>query len=329
MSNKKRLIVIDGMNAFYRSYAVNPTMNANGDHIGGYVGFFKTLQKIARYTEPDDIIVAWDGPGGSKKRRSINKNYKEGRKPVKRYNRTYEHTISPKEEEQNKGWQIAQTIELLNTTPVKQLLFNNIEADDLIAYVVKSDVYQEWQKVIVSNDRDFMQLLNEDTVLYRPVTDAVVTRDTVLSEYEIHPENMTIARAIIGDKSDNLEGVSGVGEKTVVKCFPELSGSSKIYLSDIFDKAKNPPRELKAYSDIYKKRSKIQENYKIMQLYEPSIRFNAAQEIDEILLEDQIYFAKNDWRVKQITDGFPMDYDWSTIEFTFKNIVNTVRNKHE
>lgn len=329
MSNKKRLVLIDGMNAFYRSYAVNPTLNPAGDHIGGYVGFFKTLQKIARNTSPDDIIIAWDGPGGSKKRRSINKNYKDGRKPVKRYNRVYDHTTSPEEEEQNKGWQIAQTIELLNHTPVKQVLFRDIEADDLIAYAVKSDIYSGWQKVIVSNDRDFMQLLDNETVLYRPVKDEIMTRDTVIEQYKIHPDNMTVARAIIGDKSDNLEGVSGVGEKTVIKCFPELSGSSKVYLNDIIDKAKSPPRDLKAYSDIYKKRSQIKENYRIMQLYEPSIRFDASQELEEILLEDEVYFAKNDWRVKQITDGFPMDYDWSTIEVTFRNIVQQARSKDE
>ena len=77
----KRVLVIDGMNNFVRSYVVDPTLDVNGNPIGGLSGFLKILQKNIREIRPDKIVVCWEGPSGSQKRRSINKNYKAGRKP--------------------------------------------------------------------------------------------------------------------------------------------------------------------------------------------------------------------------------------------------------
>ena len=69
----KRVLIIDGTNAFYRSYIVNPTIAKNGQPIGGVIGFLKSLQKLIRETKPDQVVVCWDGAGGSQRRRSINR----------------------------------------------------------------------------------------------------------------------------------------------------------------------------------------------------------------------------------------------------------------
>ena len=75
---KKRVMLVDGLNAFYRAYIVNPSLSSNGQPIGGLVGFLKILQKLCKQIKPDHIVIAWDGAGGSSRRRATNKNYKEG-----------------------------------------------------------------------------------------------------------------------------------------------------------------------------------------------------------------------------------------------------------
>jgi len=79
----KRVLIIDGMNNFTRSYVVDPTLDSNGNPLGGASGFLKILQKNIREIRPDKIIICWEGPNGSQKRRALNKNYKAGRKPSK------------------------------------------------------------------------------------------------------------------------------------------------------------------------------------------------------------------------------------------------------
>ncbi len=91
----KRVLIIDALNAYLRAYIVDPSLSTNGQPIGGLKGFFKILQKLVRETNPDEIAVIWDGPNGSKKRRTMDKNYKAGRKPL-RLNRAY-HNLSDNE----------------------------------------------------------------------------------------------------------------------------------------------------------------------------------------------------------------------------------------
>ena len=96
----KRVMIVDALNQFLRGYIVNPSLSLNGDPIGGTAGFLKILQKLCREIKPDRIVICWDGKGGSRKRRAVNKNYKEGRKPL-RLNRDI-RTLTAEEELQNK-----------------------------------------------------------------------------------------------------------------------------------------------------------------------------------------------------------------------------------
>ena len=82
----KKVIIIDALNLFIRNYVVNPTMSSKGLPLGGCIGFLKSLQKICRILNPDEVIVCWDGIGGSARKKAIDKDYKAGRKPL-RFNR--------------------------------------------------------------------------------------------------------------------------------------------------------------------------------------------------------------------------------------------------
>ncbi len=193
----KRVLVVDALNAYLRAYIVDPSLSTNGQPIGGLKGFIKILQKLVRQTKPDAIVVCWDGPNGSKKRKTMDKNYKQGRKPI-RLNRAF-HNLTDDEELQNKIWQQGRVVEYLNNMPIIQTMLPEIEADDVISYVCGMGFFKGWQKIIVSNDNDFMQVCDEETVLWRPVKDEILNTKRIIEKTGVHPTNMALARAIIGD----------------------------------------------------------------------------------------------------------------------------------
>ena len=79
----KRVLIVDALNAYLRAYIVDPSLSTNGQPIGGLKGFIKILQKLVRQTKPKCHCSCWDGPNGSKKRKTMDKNYKAGRKPIR------------------------------------------------------------------------------------------------------------------------------------------------------------------------------------------------------------------------------------------------------
>ena len=113
-------MIVDAYNQFIRGYIVDPSKNPNGQPIGGMRTFTNILNKITREIKPDMIAVVWDGKGGSKKRRAINKNYKAGRKPP----RTNWSQVGLEESDikDNKVWQQMRVIEYLNQTPILQFM---------------------------------------------------------------------------------------------------------------------------------------------------------------------------------------------------------------
>ena len=72
-----KVLIIDGLNMFIRSYIVNPQMDKHGNPIGGCIGFLKSLQKVCRKFQPKEVVVVWDGHEGSQRKRALNKEYKE------------------------------------------------------------------------------------------------------------------------------------------------------------------------------------------------------------------------------------------------------------
>jgi len=265
-----KLLFIDGLNMFIRSYIVNPTMDKHGNPIGGCIGFLKSLQKVSRKFQPDEVVVVWDGHEGSQRKRALNKEYKEGRGPI-RFNRRLIQ-LDPKEQVKNKAYQLIRLMEYLNELPVIQITIDFVEADDVIAYGARHPYYRGWDKIIVSSDKDFFQLCDGRTSIYRPIQDKIVTKQTILEEFKIHPNNFALARAIAGDKSDNLEGVPGVGLKTIAKRFPFLVNAEEYDWQTIVTTCAMQGKKLKLHENIIKSADVIKNNYKIMQLYSPNIR---------------------------------------------------------
>jgi len=296
-------MIVDAQNQFMRSYIVNPSLSPNGDPVGGVNGFMKILNKLCRQIQPDEFVVVWDGAGGSLKRRAINKEYKEGRKSPK-LNR-FANNLTESQEMENRIWQQARTIEYVNCLPMIQFREDGVEADDVIAFIKHSEHYKDWQKVIVSSDKDFIQLLDDETLLFRPTQDQVLNSSRVLTDTNIHPRNFALARSVDGDKSDNLKGVPGIGMKSIAKSFPFLAEDVDYYISDLENHCHQQcESKLKIYEKVLDNLPLIRQNYKIMQLSSPSISLQMANRITSVLSEWVPEFNKTELRKLMFHDGF-------------------------
>jgi 5'-3' exonuclease len=308
----KRVLIVDALNAYLRAYIVDPSLSAHGDPIGGLKGFIKILQKLVRHTKPDNVIVVWDGPNGSKKRKTMDKNYKAGRKPI-RLNRSF-HNLTDDEELQNKMWQQSRVIEYFNEMPIMQFMLPEIEADDVIAYITQLSLYNGWQKIIVSNDRDFMQVCDEETILWRPTKDEFLNTKRIIDQTGVHPTNMALARAIIGDVSDNLPGVRGAGFITVAKRLGSLLSVEKTAtIDEVIEYCAQMESHLKFYDNIAENKGLIEHNYKMMQLYVPQMSVQSKTHVKESIQNFECEFNKTQIIGMMRADGFG-ELNWEDLK---------------
>tara|TARA_R100000808_G_C2154403_1_gene165351 strand:- start:3035 stop:4003 length:969 start_codon:yes stop_codon:yes gene_type:complete len=314
----RRLLVVDALNMFIRNYIVNPMISSNGNPIGGAVGFINSIKKLMREAKPDRVIICWDGSGGSQKRRTVVKEYKQGRKPLRKNYKI--EGMSEQSEKENMIWQQRILMEMLNEMPIMQLVLDRTEADDIISMVVQSPKYAGWQKVIVSSDKDFLQLLDEETVLYRPIQKKAWTKNTVIEEYGISPENFVIARAIAGDKSDNLVGIRGAGLATISKRLDFLCEDKMHTLDKVYDHCAKIDSNLKFYERIVEGWNTVETNYKVMNLTPPSISVQGRQKINFAL--DNFEFELNATELKRtsVEHGFG-SYDWSELMAMLRGLI--------
>lgn len=304
MNSDKKVLIVDQLNLFFRNYIVNPSLSTDGMPIGGLRGCMQSLQKVIRESKPDMVIICWDGAGGSKKRKSIKKDYKAGRKPI-RLNRAVKN-LSEEQESDNKFWQQSRLVEYYNHIPVIQFMFDGTEADDIIAYVAHHKQLQEYKKIILSSDKDFFQLLDNKTVLYRPIQKEVLNRKSILEKFDIHPTNFAMARAMVGDKSDNIEGIQGLGLKTVSRRFPFLKEEKTKTFDDILSHCKKEldKSEIKAYRNVLESEKILRRNYQMMQLYAPILSIDSKRLINDTLKDPDQSFNKTELIKMMVKDGF-------------------------
>ena len=325
MKKEEGIMIIDATNAYIRAYIVDPSMSrTSGFPIGGIIGILKIIQKLLTDYRPRRVYICWDGKGSSKKRREINKNYKEGRQTI-RLNRDV--GLSEEEELKNKIWQQIRAIEYLNQFPFSQIMIDGVEADDIIS-VLCNIHHKDEDKIIISADKDFIQLVNDKTMLIRPVQEDFFDIQETLNKFSIHPRNFALARSIIGDDSDNLKGIQGAGMKTIAKRFPMLAKDQDIFIDDILTHCNDPNSTQKIFSDVLSGKSVIEENYKIMQLSLPSMSEEAHKTIEECCVFYPFSMNKTMIKAMMIQDGFPY-WNFDNL-FSFCNrIMNSVSEENE
>lgn len=274
-----RVLFIDALNTFLRSYAAIPTLDDNGNHIGGMSGFLKSVGAVVRDFKPSRVVIVFDGKGGSQRRRKFYPSYKSNRKPPTRLNRQYDMTTEQQETE-NMKYQLVTLIEMLECLPVTIFTLDNIEADDVIAYASELITAQGGESIIYSTDKDFLQMVTETTKVYNPVKKKTFDVNTVIETYGVHPDNFVYYRALLGDKSDNIDGIRGAGDKTVRKLLPELvDNTATIDYDFIEQKYIDVKKKPKLIENILDNKDIIERNMQLMQLRDVNISADAKMKI--------------------------------------------------
>ena len=276
-----RILLIDGLNTFIRSFAVNPSSNDDGVHIGGMTGFLQSIGYAIRNIRPTRVIICWDGKGGSTRRRKMFPDYKANRRVRTRLTRMSNYG-NVGDEQIAMGQQIRRLTQYLETLPVTVLATENIEADDAIAYICEQ-IYPESQKFIMSTDKDYLQLVNDKVQVWSPTKKKFYFQETILEEFGVPANNFLEYRTLLGDSSDNIPGIKGTGLKTLQKRLPIIFGDKKITIDDILKQAEDNKSDAKILATIAESGDILRLNYKLMQLRDVDISGHAKSSILDIV----------------------------------------------
>tara|TARA_R110001592_G_scaffold92300_1_gene269263 strand:- start:412 stop:1443 length:1032 start_codon:yes stop_codon:yes gene_type:complete len=284
----ERILFIDGLNLFFRNFAVLNMVNPMGVHVGGLGGFFRSLGAMIRQMNPTQVYVIFDGAGSANNRKNIMPEYKSGRDLQRITN--WDAFDDKDDEDDAKVDQMVRIIQYLKTLPVKTVSIDKVEADDIIAYLSKSVINHPNDKsFIVSSDKDFLQLVDDNVVVYRPMEKEYYTPQTVIDKYKISPHNFILHKTLLGDNSDKIKGVKGLGEKGLLKKFPELLDKDMNW-GDILDICENKMSEHLVYARIIHGRDDLEKNYKIMDLSNPMLSKGDKEYLDEIVSSDNLSY---------------------------------------
>lgn len=256
-------------------------MNEDGIHVGGIAGFLKSIGYAARLLNSTRCVIVFDGVGGSPRRRSIYKEYKESRKSKIRLNRIYEEIADLTDEEESMKRQLIRIFDYLGFLPVHTLSIDNVEADDVIAYCTLQ--YFKNHVDIMSSDKDFLQLSDDRINIWSPTKKRLFGPAEVLADYGVHPYNFVIYRALDGDTSDNIPGIHGFGLKTTLKAFPMIVEPRRVEVSEMYEYAVANQKKLKVYETFIEQKTTFERNLALMQLSETYLPTHSQLHVNDCL----------------------------------------------
>jgi len=289
----ERYMLIDGLNLFFRNFSAINAVNSNGVHIGGLGGFFRSLGALIRHIQPTQVYVVFDGVGSSNHRKNIIPEYKANRNIT----RVTKHELfeSLEEEDDSKIDQIVRIIQYLKTLPVKTVSLPRVEADDIIAYLSSTlPTKPEDRAFIVSSDKDYLQLVTEQVIVYRPVEREYYTESVVKDKFGVNPSNFLLYKLLIGDNSDGITGIKGLGPKGLFKKFPELA-IDDLSFEDLLDIAESKLKEHVVYARVLHDVENLENKYKIMDLSNPMMTDQDKTFIDKFTQNTQLNFYPSEF----------------------------------
>lgn len=221
-----KTLLVDGDNLFKIGFHGARDFFVGNNQIGGIYHFINTLRKFLEEHNHDKVIVFWDAESNSSVRKSIYPSYKANRR-----------NIMNDEEYFSYLQQKVRVKQYLEEIFVRQAEVINNEADDLISYYCK--VAYDEEIIIFSADKDLTQLISKKVTIYSPVQKNYFRfNDKIkIGPIEIPHQNVLVCKVLIGDKSDNIDGIKGLGEKTLVKLFPDLQ-DKLCSIEEILDSAR-------------------------------------------------------------------------------------------
>jgi len=325
LSRDDTVLIVDGMNMFIRTFSAIPTLNEEGKHVGGLSGFLLSLAATIRMVEPTRVVVVFDGKGGSYRRRQIYPNYKERRAVNTRLNRIVGFD-GIENENMSIRHQLFRVYSYLQNLPITTISIDQIEADDVIAYLSS---YFKQKVIVLSTDKDFLQLVSDRVSVYSPSKKKMYTPNSLFDETGIWCENFIIYKALLGDKSDNIDGIKGIGPKTIEKNFPMLSEKRKIDLEMFSEFCKLYDGKSKSINYLKDNIKILERNHTIMQLCEVDISQSHKSNIRN-LVDGEIEGIKsgelNKLYIQDKLHSIIPNWDnWLKKNFT---TLNLLRNKH-
>jgi 5'-3' exonuclease len=224
------------------NYLLKRSMSATGKspdeymvgrkNIGGIYQFMVTLRKYVKEFSINKVVLCWDGDNGGKMRYDIYPAYKANRTSKTWYSKTILSEAQINDLEKTRRSTLSQKIRIQQYCEelfIRQIEAEYIEADDIIAYYCTN--YNKEEKIIIfTNDRDMCQLLENDNVnVFLDNKKTLINKDNYFLNFSHHYSNACLMKVVLGDTSDNIQGVSDCKEKTLMKHFPELRTQKLTY----------------------------------------------------------------------------------------------------
>lgn len=279
----KSVLIFDMMYLFKSHLVANRALSEGGVPVGGVKGPLDKIYWLTKKYNAKTVVCVFDGKDSHVKRQEIYEDYKANREKSNR-NLTSPHNLNPKDQKHNKQYQMNLLVKVLNLLPVKMIIHKRLEADDIIGYLTKQ-YYEDkgGQRIIVSNDKDFYQLIDKNTAIHDPRKKKVITSDNMKQFWDTYPKNVIYYRCIEGDSSDNVQGIDGVGTHTIEKHFPELQEKEIESLDEFIELIKSKKdtlKDTKRGKSILNGIDTIKRNYKVCQLINVNL---SADEKNKIL----------------------------------------------
>ncbi len=252
--DKKRFLIVDSNALLHRAFhALPPLKTEEGEQTGGVYGFLLTLFRAIKDLNPDFLVACFDAPGSTFRHKKY-KEYKAQRP------KTAEELVN----------QIPKTKKILESFKIPVFEKKGLEADDLIGTISKkvSEKNPKLETYIISGDLDVLQLIDKKTKVYtlgRGIKETVIyDKHKVVERYGIPPKKLIDFKALVGDPSDNIPGVPGIGKKTASNLLQKIGSVEEIYKKinkiKISPKVKKTLKENKEKALLSKELVEIEKN---------------------------------------------------------------------
>ena len=289
---KIRTLLVDSSYLLKRSFnGAKDTSTAKFGHIGGLYSFLTTVRKLIKEHKINKVVLAWDGQNGGVYRHHIDAAYKANRKNKSWHGKIEMNEVELRREKEKEESILKQRQRIKAYAEdlfLRQIEVDDVEADDLIAaycaqYNNKEEIF------LFTNDRDFSQLLDLNITILFANIEQPVTRTNYFFNFGYHFSNALIMKIISGDVADNIEGIHGIKEDTLLKYFPDMK-YKHFTVREICQKADeinkeriaNKKKPLKVFENLLNNVKRLRMNYKLINLKEPFLNEQAREELAQL-----------------------------------------------
>ena len=164
------------------------------------------------------------------------------------------------------------------------MIMEKLEADDIMAYLAKRASKAGKKVTIVSSDKDFLQLIDGNIEVYAPVKKKTFNKSNIFEELQVLPTNYNIVKALLGDNSDNIQGIKGLGIKTIISEFPKLL-TETVTLDYVYQVAEEKLEQKKIFPKIIHNWQKVETNFKVMDLHDTALDEGEIEYVEAVLKE--------------------------------------------